>query len=91
MANTRLIAAIREHFPDDEQTRQAIEGIEHLDSLYPNEGDGEAHIDAVFWESVREIKVAALERKRAAATTIDEVRYWTAQINDARQLGRSAA
>lgn len=87
MAHTRLIAAIREHYPDDEQARAAIEGIEYLDSLFPNEGDAEAHVDRQFWEAVREMKLDALERRRAAATTVEEVRELTRQINDARLLG----
>lgn len=86
MANTRLIEAIRQYCPDDQKTQDAIEGIEYLDSLFPNPGDAEEHVERAFYESIREIKIGSLERKLSKATTLEETVRLTAMLNDARNL-----
>lgn len=85
MAFGALIAAIREHCPDDQQTRDAIEGLEYLSRLYPTIEDVEREFNARWSGAISEIKEAALDRKLAAATSLTEVREITKQIEDARR------
>lgn len=73
MAESLLIQAIREFCPDDQQSRDAIEGIEYLNGCFA-EGEFRAWVEAYLQEAIRQMRVATLERELAACTTLSDRR-----------------